>query len=51
MERDKLVLSECRARRVPVVTVMSGGYAENITQRRKEEGASYLRTFASLREA
>ncbi len=29
-ERDALVLEECRARGVPVVTVMSGGYAENI---------------------
>lgn len=29
-ERDALVLSECRARNVPVVTVMSGGYAEEI---------------------
>lgn len=28
--RDEYVLSECRARRVPVVTVMSGGYAEQI---------------------
>jgi acetoin utilization deacetylase AcuC-like enzyme len=29
-ERDALVLEECRERGVPVVTVMSGGYAENI---------------------
>ncbi|HKP72746.1 MAG TPA: histone deacetylase [Pyrinomonadaceae bacterium] len=29
--RDDLVLSECRARRVPVVTVMSGGYAADIS--------------------
>ncbi|HYY57653.1 MAG TPA: histone deacetylase [Pyrinomonadaceae bacterium] len=28
--RDEYVLGECRARRVPVVTVMSGGYAEDI---------------------
>jgi acetoin utilization deacetylase AcuC-like enzyme len=28
--RDELVLSECRARGVPVVTVMSGGYAANV---------------------
>ena len=28
--RDELVLGECRARRVPVVTVMSGGYAADI---------------------
>src|SRR5918911_259470 len=29
-ERDRVVLSECRARGVPVATVMSGGYAEDI---------------------
>ena len=28
--RDELVLSECRARAVPVATVMSGGYAADI---------------------
>ena len=28
--RDEYVLGECRARRVPVVTVMSGGYAADI---------------------
>jgi acetoin utilization deacetylase AcuC-like enzyme len=28
--RDELVLKECRARGVPVATVMSGGYAEKI---------------------
>ncbi len=28
--RDEVVLSECRARGVPVVTVMSGGYAADI---------------------
>ena len=28
--RDRFVLTECRARRIPVVTVMSGGYAEEI---------------------
>jgi acetoin utilization deacetylase AcuC-like enzyme len=28
--RDELVLSECSSRRVPVATVMSGGYAEQI---------------------
>jgi acetoin utilization deacetylase AcuC-like enzyme len=28
--RDRFVLSECRARRIPIVTVMSGGYAEDI---------------------
>jgi len=28
--RDELVLSECRSRRVPIVTVMSGGYAMHI---------------------
>ncbi|HEX8651487.1 MAG TPA: histone deacetylase [Pyrinomonadaceae bacterium] len=28
--RDRFVLTECRARRIPVVTVMSGGYAEDI---------------------
>ncbi|MGI9105351.1 MAG: histone deacetylase family protein [Pyrinomonadaceae bacterium] len=28
--RDELVLSECRARSVPVATVMSGGYAADI---------------------
>ncbi|MBA3766404.1 MAG: histone deacetylase [Acidobacteria bacterium] len=28
--RDRAVLSECMARRVPVVIVMSGGYAEDI---------------------
>lgn len=28
--RDELVLSECRARGIPVVTVMSGGYSEHI---------------------
>jgi acetoin utilization deacetylase AcuC-like enzyme len=28
--RDSFVLKECRARRVPVVTVMSGGYAADI---------------------
>ena len=28
--RDRLVLAECRARGVPVATVMSGGYAEDI---------------------
>ncbi len=28
--RDELVLTGCRARRVPVATVMSGGYAANI---------------------
>ena len=28
--RDEFVLSECRARRVPVATVMSGGYAADI---------------------
>lgn len=28
--RDELVLSECRSRGIPVVTVMSGGYAEQI---------------------
>jgi acetoin utilization deacetylase AcuC-like enzyme len=31
-ERDELVLRECRARRIPVVTVMSGGYAANIAE-------------------
>lgn len=30
-ERDEFVLTECRARRIPVVTVMSGGYAEDIS--------------------
>jgi acetoin utilization deacetylase AcuC-like enzyme len=29
--RDELVLTECRARRVPVATVMSGGYAAEIS--------------------
>ena len=29
-ERDEAVLGECRARGVPVATVMSGGYAEDI---------------------
>lgn len=29
--RDELVLSECRARRIPVATVMSGGYAAEIS--------------------
>jgi acetoin utilization deacetylase AcuC-like enzyme len=29
-ERDAYVLSECRTRRIPIVTVMSGGYAEDI---------------------
>lgn len=29
-ERDEYVLAECLARRVPVVTVMSGGYAADI---------------------
>lgn len=29
--RDELVLAECRARRVPVATVMSGGYAAEIS--------------------
>jgi acetoin utilization deacetylase AcuC-like enzyme len=29
--RDGLVLTECRARRVPVATVMSGGYAAEIS--------------------
>ena len=29
--RDELVLSECRARGVPVATVMSGGYAADIS--------------------
>ncbi len=29
--RDELVLSECRARNVPVATVMSGGYAAEIS--------------------
>ncbi len=29
-ERDALVLEQCREKNVPVVTVMSGGYAENI---------------------
>ncbi|MGI8653938.1 MAG: hypothetical protein ACR2LC_01820, partial [Pyrinomonadaceae bacterium] len=28
--RDEMVLAECRARRVPVVTTMSGGYAADI---------------------
>lgn len=28
--RDELVLSECRARRIPVATAMSGGYAADI---------------------
>src|ERR687884_206887 len=28
--RDRLVLAECRARGVPVATVMSGGYAEDV---------------------
>ena len=28
--RDELVLRECRARGVPVATVMSGGYAADI---------------------
>jgi acetoin utilization deacetylase AcuC-like enzyme len=28
--RDEFVLNECRARGVPVATVMSGGYAEDI---------------------
>jgi acetoin utilization deacetylase AcuC-like enzyme len=28
--RDRYVLTECRDRRIPVVTVMSGGYAANI---------------------
>jgi acetoin utilization deacetylase AcuC-like enzyme len=28
--RDELVLGECRARGVPVVTVMSGGYAADV---------------------
>jgi acetoin utilization deacetylase AcuC-like enzyme len=28
--RDEFVLQECRARRIPVVTVMSGGYAADI---------------------
>ena len=30
-ERDEAVLGECRARGVPVATVMSGGYAEDIS--------------------
>jgi acetoin utilization deacetylase AcuC-like enzyme len=30
MTRDVFVLRECSARRIPVVTVMSGGYAEDI---------------------
>lgn len=29
-ERDEFVLSECRALRIPIVTVMSGGYAADI---------------------
>jgi acetoin utilization deacetylase AcuC-like enzyme len=29
-QRDELVLLECKARRIPVVTVMSGGYGENL---------------------
>ena len=29
--RDELVLAECRSRRVPVATVMSGGYAAEIS--------------------
>ena len=29
-QRDELVLSECCKREIPVVTVMSGGYGENI---------------------
>jgi acetoin utilization deacetylase AcuC-like enzyme len=29
-ERDEMVLGECKARGVPVATVMSGGYAEDI---------------------
>lgn len=28
--RDEMVLAECRARRVPIVTTMSGGYAADI---------------------
>lgn len=31
LARDEFVLSECRARNIPVVTVMSGGYAEQIS--------------------
>jgi acetoin utilization deacetylase AcuC-like enzyme len=30
-ERDRLVLSECRSRGVPVATTMSGGYASEIS--------------------
>ncbi len=30
-ERDDLVLNECYLREIPVVTVMSGGYGENLT--------------------
>lgn len=30
-ERDELVLSKCSLRNIPVVTVMSGGYAEQIS--------------------
>jgi acetoin utilization deacetylase AcuC-like enzyme len=30
--RDELVLKECRARRIPVVTTMSGGYAADISE-------------------
>lgn len=29
--RDELVLKECRARRIPIATTMSGGYAAEIT--------------------
>jgi acetoin utilization deacetylase AcuC-like enzyme len=29
--RDELVINECRARRIPVATVMSGGYAAEIS--------------------
>jgi acetoin utilization deacetylase AcuC-like enzyme len=31
LARDEFVLSECRVRGIPVVTVMSGGYAEQIS--------------------
>ena len=31
-ERDRLVLSECRARNIPVATTMSGGYAADINE-------------------
>ena len=29
--RDEFILSACRARRVPIVTVMSGGYAAELS--------------------